>query len=231
MAKYGVTLAKSALASFLVCGGMTAASAPSDLSRYRDFHFGTDLATVARQTGTDLSRAKTIHLRPALIQELDWRPQPLGPSDRTEPAADVIFGFYDGHLFRIVVSYDPYEIEGLTTDDIIGTISLAYGTPGKPPSLAKAERDTDGDREETVARWEDPLYRFDLIRTSYGPGFRLIGVLKTLESRAEAATLEAVRLDAQEAPQRDAARAASEQEAAKAKLAKARLVNKPNFRP
>ena len=82
-----------------------------------------------------------------------------------------------------------------------------------------------------LAQWQDLQYRFDLIRSSYGPSFRLIGVVKGLEAQAQAATLEAKRLDDLEAPQRDAARLASEGEAAKAKLEKARLVNKPKFRP
>ena len=76
-----------------------------------------------------------------------------------------------------------------------------------------------------------PQYRFDLNRSSYGPVFRLVGVQKAPEARAQAATLEAKRLDDREAPQRDAARIADEQEATKAKLEKARLVNKPKFRP
>ena len=71
----------------------------------------------------------------------------------------------------------------------------------------------------------------NLIRSSYGPSFKLVGVLKRLEAPAQAAILEAKRLDDQEAPQRDAARIASEEEAARAKLEKARLVNKPKFRP
>jgi hypothetical protein len=68
-------------------------------------------------------------------------------------------------------------------------------------------------------------------RRPYEPNFSLIGVLKRLDSPAQAAILEAERLDDQEAPQRDAARLASEQEAARDKLEKARLENKPRFRP
>jgi hypothetical protein len=102
---------------------------------------------------------------------------------------------------------------------------------GKPPALAKAAPGPYGDQEEVLARWQDQQYRFDLMRYSYGPSFKLIGVLKRLEAPAQAAISEAKRLDNQEAPQRDAARMATEEEAARAKLQKARIVNKPNFRP
>jgi hypothetical protein len=95
----------------------------------------------------------------------------------------------------------------------------------------KSPEDSYGDQDEVVARWQDPQYSFDLMRSSYGPTFKLIGVLRALDSAANAAIQEAKRLDIEEAPQRDAARQASEQEAVRAKLEKSRLVNKPGFRP
>ena len=143
----------------------------------------------------------------------------------------MVFGFYDGKLFRIEVNYDRYETEGLTADDFVDAISATYGPAAKPAAPVKILAGSYGDQEEILAQWQDSQYRFDLIRSSYGPTFRLVGVLKGLEAPAQAATLEAKRLDDQEAPQRDAARIASEEEAAKTKLEKARLVNKPKFRP
>jgi len=44
-----------------------------DLSRYRGFQFGERLPAVAKQAGLDVSEAKLIHARPALIQELNGR--------------------------------------------------------------------------------------------------------------------------------------------------------------
>ena len=231
MTKLAVIVSRLALTSFLVFGVTSAATSAGDLSKYRDFQLGTEFSTVAKQTNATPSQAKVIHRRPALIQELEWRPQPLGWSSKTEPAQEVVFSFYEGELFRIVVNYDRRETEGLTSNDIVEAISATYGIVAKTPAVAKAVPGPYGDQEEILARWQDQQYRFDLMRSSYGPGFRLIGVLKRLEAPAEAAIVEAKRLDAQEAPQRDAARMASEEEAARAKLEKARLVNKPKFRP
>jgi hypothetical protein len=231
MTEIGGTVRRSALTAFLVFGIVSASAWAGDLSRYRNFQLGTDLPTIAKQVGTNPAQAKVIHRRPALIEELEWRPQPLGPSSRTEAAKEVVFSFYDGELFRIVVNYDRYATEGLTSDDIVEAISATYGMATKPPAPAKAAQGRYGDQEEVLAQWQDPQYRFDLMRSSYGPSFRLIGVLKRLEAPAQAAILEATRLDDQEAPQRDAARIASEEEAARAKLEQARLVNKSTFRP
>ena len=208
----------------------SAASLSGDLSKYRSFQLGTDLATVAKQAGADPAQAKVIHLRPALMQELGWRPQPLGPSSRREAAQEMIFSFYDGELFRIIVKYDRYETEGLTADDFVDAISATYGPAARPTAPAQVTTESYGDQEENLAQWQDPKYRLDLIRSSYGPSFRLVAVVKALATAAEAATLEAKRLDDREAPQRDAARVASESEAAKSKLEKARVLNKPKFR-
>jgi hypothetical protein len=231
MTKTRWIMSKSALALFLMLGPATAAIA-GDLSRYRDFQLGTDLASVAKLTGADASQIKVIHSRPALIQELAWRPQPYGPASATESAQEVIFTFYDGQLFRIAISYDRYETEGMTTDDVVEAISATYGAAVKPTGPPRAARGSyGGDPDAALAQWQDPEYRFDLNRSSYGPVFKLIGVQKALEALAQTATLEAKRLDDREAPQRNAARLADEEEAAKAKLEKARLVNKPKFRP
>ncbi len=231
MTNFRMTVSRSALTSLLVFGVMSAATSAGDLSKYRNFQLGTDLSTVIKQAGADPSQAKVIHRRPALIQELEWRPQPLGRSSQTEPAKEVVFSFYDGELFRIVVDYDRYETEGLTADDFIDAISATYGPAAKPTAPAKVAPGGYGDQEEILAQWQDSQYRFDLIRSSYGPTFRLVGVMKRLEAPAQAATLEAKRLDDQEAPQRDAARIASEEEAVRAKLESARVANKPKFRP
>jgi hypothetical protein len=232
MTKLGVVAAsRPALTSFFLLGFAAAGAWAGDLSRYRDFQLGTALPAVAKQAGVSPSEATVIHQRPALIQELEWHPHPFGASPKTETAQEVVFTFYNGELFRIAVNYDRYETEGLTTGDLIDAISASYGTATKPTGASKVAEGANGDQDEVLAQWQDPQYRFDLIRSSYGPSFRLVGVLKRLDAPAQAATLEAQRLDDQEAPQRDAARIASEEDAAKTKLEKARLVNKPNFRP
>jgi hypothetical protein len=219
------------LASLTLLGMMPGVALAGDLSTYRNFRLGSDLTTVARQISLIPAQAKVIHRRPALIQELDWRPQPLGSSSQAETVKAVVFRFLNGDLYRIAVQYDRYETEGMTADDLVEAISATYGVAAKLPDPAIAALGRDGDREDLLAQWQDALYRFDLIRSSYGPSYRLIGVLKRLEAPAQAASLEASRLDDQEAPQREAARIAGEEEAARVKLEKARLLNKPKFRP
>jgi hypothetical protein len=229
MTNIRATISRAALTSFLV-GMMSAAAVAEDLSKYRNFQFGTDLPTIAKQVGMSSSQAKVVQRRPALIQSLAWRAQPLGPSSQTESVQEVVFSFYDGELFRIAITYDRYETEGLRAGDFIEAISAMYGIaeiPTPPPTVQGRY----GDEEEIVARWQDSQYCFELIRSSYGTTFRLVGALKRLQAPEQAAITEAKRLDDLEAPQRDAARIANEKEVEQAKLEKSRLANKPKFRP
>lgn len=228
MTKFNSIPLRAALTLFLFTVSSLAAD---DLSKYRDFQLGADLPSIAKLTGAIPSEAKVIHSRPALVQEVDWSPRSLGPSPKAESVEGVTFSFYNGTLFQIAVKYDRYAIEGLTTEDFVAAISAVYGPPAKLPPVVKPVKESYDDQAETVARWEDAQYRFDLLRASYGPTYSLVGTLKSLEGPVQAADLEAKRLDDLEAPQREAAEAAAEQSAKAATLEKARLVNKAKFRP
>jgi len=99
-----------------------------DLSRYREFQLGMNLLAVAKQIDARPSEVKVIHQRPAVIQELEWRPRLAPTSSREAGSVDeVLFTFYNGELFRMVVSYDQQKTQGLTDQDMIEAISATYG--------------------------------------------------------------------------------------------------------
>ncbi len=202
-----------------------------DLSRYREFPFGTSLLAVAKQAGMEPSAAKMIHQRPAIIQELSWQPQRFpGSSLDADSVKEVLFSFYNGELFRMVVNYDRYKTEGLTTEDMIGAISASYGTATRPaeeimfPAIYN-------ESVKTIARWEDSQYSFNLVRSSYQPSFGMVGFSKRLDTLARAAVTEALRLDTEEAPQREIERQKKHEEETHVQQEKARLANKASFHP
>ncbi len=223
--------AKAAVASLLIFGAMQPTSHAADLSRCREFQLGSSLATIAKQTGLDPAQAKVVQSRPALIQQLDWRPQSVNAPARSEAVLNIEFLFLNGELYQIAASYDRYEIEGLTAGDLIESISTTFGAPGQPSASAKLEPGRYADEEEVLSQWQDSQYSFELIRSSFGRSYRLQGVLKRLQAAVQAATLEASRLDDKEAPQRELDRAAKADETERVKLEKARTANKPKFRP
>jgi hypothetical protein len=207
------------------------AATAADLSQYRGFRFGEDIATVAKRANTNATQVSVIQKRPVVIQEVEWRPQSLGGSAKSEAAKQVIFSFFGGELFRIAVEYDRYETEGMTVDDFVEAISATYGAAERPNLLSTTAPRNYGDQEEILAQWQDPQYSFDFIRSSYGPTYRLVGTLKRLDAQVRASMIEAKKLDDQEAPQREASRLLREEETAKSKASKSRLENKPKFRP
>ncbi len=227
----GMKIFKPALASVLVLGMASVVALPEDLSKYRDIQLGSDLKTVAKQTGVDAAEVKLIHSRPALIQELQWRPEALGSLAQMEPEKDVTLSFYNGELFQISVKYDRNSTEGMTASNMVDAISAKYGVAAKSHQELATSLDAYGTPDEALAEWQDSQYRFTLIRCStYGPAFILVGVLKKLEATAKASAAAAIKMEAQEAPQREVERLAAEKQEDQRKLDQARLLNKAHFR-
>jgi len=223
------------LAVAIVCS--TPALEGQGLSRYRSFEFGSDVATVSALALIAPSEAKTIHQRPAVLQDLESRPSywtPGSPAASTDPVEHLLFSFYNDQLFRVVADYSHERTEGMTGADMIEAISAVYGAPlprtsrvaNHFPSRLENESGT------PVARWGDAEHGVVLYQTSsYGAAFRLIAVDTRLENLARKAESQAERLDDREAPQREVARQQKERDDGRAAAAKARAANKSTFRP
>ncbi|PYR30262.1 MAG: hypothetical protein DMF90_28075 [Acidobacteria bacterium] len=85
------------------------------LSQYRNFELGTDLASVSTLAGVASSGAKLLHQRPAVLQDLEWRPTRWmagSTADSTDAIRLVLFSFYNDQLFRVVVDYGRERTEG-----------------------------------------------------------------------------------------------------------------------
>ena len=205
-----------------------------DLSRYREFQFGMNLLAVAKQADVKPSEARVIHQRPAVIQELEWRPsRSIGSSPQGDPVKEVLFSFYNGELFRMVVNYDQLKTDGLTDEDMVEAISAKYGTATRPDAkiILFSSFQVYNDSEKVIARWEDSQYSFNLFRSSYQPTFGILVLSKRLDALAGAAIVEAIRLDEQEAPEREIERQKKQAEQEHDAQEQSRLVNKPSFRP
>jgi hypothetical protein len=218
----------------MLCGVMGTSLVARDFSSYRGIHFGANVAVVVKQAGMSLADARVVHQRPALIQEVDWQPrwQPRSNDDSTkaDPVQDGLLCFYNGDLFRIVVTYDRYKVAGMTAEDMIEGISATYGAATRPTAEI-AYHSFYGEVAPVIARWEDSEYSYNLVQTGDQSGFAMILYSKRLDALAQAAIVEAVRLEAQEAPQRELDKEKKRQEEEQLVLEKARSVNKPNFRP
>ena len=203
-----------------------------DFASYRGLRFGMTLAAAGKEASAKPTEAKLMHQRPALIQEMEWQPRVSAQADavKADPVRDGLLSFYNGELFRIVVTYDRYRVEGMTADDMIAGISATYGTATRPTTEI-AYHTLYTEAAPVLARWEDAEYSYNLVRTGDRSSFAMVLYSKRLDALAQAAIVEAVRLDAQEAPQREVEKQKNRDDADRLVLEKARSVNKPNFRP
>jgi len=203
-----------------------------DLSMYREFRFGADLLAVAKQAHVKPSEARTIHERPAVIQELAGQAPYMRSSPGADSVRDILFSFYNGELFRIVVTYDPERVAGMTVEDIVEAVSAKYGTATRPVAeiiLSSTQFYIGG--EKIIARWEDTQYSFNLFQPSYQSTFGMVMYSKRLDALARTAIVESVRLDKLEAPRREIEGQKEKDEENRARQEKARQANKAPFRP
>jgi hypothetical protein len=200
-----------------------------DFSKYRNFSLGTNLAAVLKHTDQRLLDVKATHDGSLLFQELTWHPaNGMGVSYRSESVDELVFSFYKGELYKIVVTYDRTSTEGLTADDMVKSISAKYG----PATSVALEIDSSANeqyavRGKPVASWDDSQYSLNLLRSSYSNAFALVIYSKRVNAEADAALMQTVKVDEQEAPQKAIERQKKEADA----IELTRQKNQKSFRP
>jgi len=220
---------RSSILCFVVLLLTTPLLRAEDLSKYRHFTLGMSLTRVLERTDQKMAEVKVIHGRPALIQELTWWPSNIpGTSYRSDTFEQILFSFYNGELYKILVTYDRTSTEGLTAEDMVKSISAKYGpATSVKPEVDSAKNERYDMRQKPVATWEDSQYSFNLVRSSFSGSFELLIYSKRLNAEAEAALAEAVKLEKEEEPQREAERQKKQMD----DLEAARQKNQKSFRP
>src|SRR4029077_9004362 len=119
----------------------------------------------------------------------------------------VVFSFYNGELYRMLVTYDSDAVKGLTNEDMIQILSARYGTATRPAAEVNfPPNDANRATEKVIARWEDPQYSLNLFRSDIPDTFAVVMFAKQMDAQAAAAIAESTKLELQEAPQIEAAR-------------------------
>ena len=204
------TMMRSLVVSFLMIVVILLSASliyAQDLSSYRRFSFGMTVADLSKQIDQKPANAAVLHERPALIQELTWfPPQPYSTLRPAEPVDQLLFSFYDGALYRMLVTYENSATKGLTDEDMIRVVSAKYGVATRPVAVVNFPMNPSYKAtEKVIARWEDSQYSLNLFR-SYGDTFAIVMFTKQLDAQAGISIAESVKLDQQDAPQKEAAR-------------------------
>jgi hypothetical protein len=212
------------------------ALAAQDFDRYREFELGSNVTAVSAVTGTAAPDLKVIHQRPALIQELTWRPRysPRGAaSPDVQSVEQIVFAFHENRLFQVTVDYDHARTAGLLDADMIEAVSAIYGPSLLLPVARKPLTVSGyGDPGTLIAQWGNvddsvKLYRLP----SFATKFRMVVTAEPISALARRDAAQALVLNASEAPQREAAREKRDAEDRRAAEEKARSTNKATFRP
>lgn len=200
-----------------------------DLSKYRNFSLGMSLVELSKQVDLKPLQTKLIHKQPAVIQELAWWPRDSsGSSFKGDSVRQVFFTFYNGELYRILVTYDRDATKGLTDEDMVRAISAQYGTATRPDAkISFPTNELYRLTEKVIARWEDSQYSINLFRATSLNSFGLVMFSKRLDRQAEAAIAESVKLEGHEDLQNEIDRQKKETD----DLEAARQKNTKSFRP
>src|ERR1700688_1526013 len=186
----------------IICLVIILLSAPlihgQDLSKYSIFSFGMGLADLSTWIDQKPTEANLVHQRTAVIQELTWWPPLASGTRRAEPVRQILFSFYNGELYRILVTYDRHVTEGLPADDMVRTMSAKYGTATRPTAeinFPTNETGEYGTTEKVIARWEDSQYSFNLFRSSLSNTFAIVMFDKRLDAQAGVSIAESVQME------------------------------------
>jgi hypothetical protein len=200
-----------------------------DLSKYRAFSLGTSLAELSKQVGPYSHTTTLIHQRPAAIQEMTfWTLNSSHSPVGVDPSSQILFSFYNGELYRIVVTFDRDATKGLTDDDMVQAVSARYGAAKRfYPEINLPTHAVYSSMDTFIARWEDSQNSVNLLRSSMQSSFLLAVFSKRLDAQAKAAIIESEKLEKQEALQVEIRRPKKEAD----ELEVARQINQKTFRP
>lgn len=219
------------LRNLILCALLLATSLVQgqDLSKYRGFSLGTSVADVLKLSGQQLADVKTVYVRPMLIQELPWWPfSSSNVSSQHDGVQQILFSFSNGALYKITVTYERSSTEGLTAQDMVRSISAKYG----PATNVESEVDIAvnkayGQKQGSVASWQDAQSLVELVRSPYGEGFGLVIYAKAANAAADLGIAEAVKLEELQRPEKEAGERKKEADA----LEVTREKNQKSFRP
>jgi hypothetical protein len=139
----------------------------------------------------------------------------------------------DNQLFRMVIEYDRNRTAGLTSEDMVTSLSAVYGPHELSQAMVRRGSAVSAafDAPTILAQWRDADTTVTLQQLAYTSTFAVVIATTPGEALARKALAAAVIIDAREAPMRDARRAKEQADAARAAAEKTRTANKAVFQP
>jgi len=217
----------------IVCAALMAVpvvSASPVYSRYRGVSIGDSVSVVVASLHMAPSDVAIVHARPAMIQQLTWRPNQFfaNKAGPPEALAEMVLTFHLGRLARVVATYDRDRTEGLTNADLHDSFATIYGAAMLVPTPSGVRSASE---PEIIGQWGDGETLVVLLRETF-PSRITVSVSSVAADRLLQDSLASgVRLDTIEAPTREMVRLLSEELSHRRRGEQSRLDNKSAFKP
>ena len=176
---------------------------------YRAYAMGDSLLAISRQVGLPVIDATTTPAVSGAVQELRWHARYVrrGTAPSGDPVDRLVFSFYEHRLFRIVIDYAPDRTDGMTESDMVGAVSVLYGSPIRRTLAANADVTAPVRPAETlIAEWTSGDQSVALLALQGQTAFRLIVVSSALQRLAREAGAREAPADRPDWPSIEAAR-------------------------
>ena len=217
----------------IVCAaviGVQVVSASPVYSRYRGVSIGDSVSAVVASLHMTPSDVAIVHARPALIQQLTWRPNQFftGRTGAPDALEEMVLTFHLGRLARVVATYDRDRTEGLTNADLRDSFATIYGTSMLVSTASGARSSGD---PEIIGQWGNGETLVVLVRETFPRRISVTVSSVAADRLLQTALASGARLDATEAPTRDMVRRLSEEQTRRQRDEQSRLDNKSAFTP
>ena len=217
----------------IVCSALMAVqvvSASPVYSRYRGVSMGDSVSVVVASLHMTASDVAIVHARPAMIQQLTWRPNQhfVSKAGPPEALAEMVLTFHLGRLARVVATYDRDRTEGLTNADLHASFTTIYGTSMLVPTPSGIRSSSE---PEIIGQWGDGETLVVLLREGYPRRIKVTVSSVAADRLLQDAFASGVRLDTTEAPTRDMVRRLSDELTQRRRDEQSRLDNKSAFKP
>jgi hypothetical protein len=207
-----------------------AVSASPVYSRYRGVSIGDSVSAVVASLRMTPGEVAIVHARPAMVQQLTWRPNQFFASKAGPPEslAEMVLTFHLGRLARVVATYDRERTEGLTDADLHDSFTTIYGTSMLVPTASGVRSSS---KPEIIGQWGDGETLVVLLREAFPRRITVTVSSIAADRLLQDALASGARLDAIEAPTRDMVRRLSEELTLQRRDEQSRLDNKSAFKP
>ena len=217
----------------IVCAAVMAlqvVSASPVYSRYRGVSIGDSVSVVVAALHMTTDDVAILHARPAMIQQLTWRPNQsfTGRTGAPEALAEMVLTFHLGRLARVVATYDRDRTDGLTNADLRDSFTTIYGASMLVPTPGGIRSSGD---PEIIGQWGDGETLVVLLREAFPRRITVTVSSVAADRLLQDALASGARLDATEAPTRDMVRRLSDEQTRRQRDEQSRLDNKSAFKP